>query len=70
MPRVLLRNPRRELHVDGAVRVDTLLRRLELNREAHLVIIDGELVPGDALIAADATVEVRPVISGGQTGAR
>jgi len=65
LPRVLLRNPRREITIDGAVRVDTLLRRLDLNRESHLVIVDGTLVPGDSLIPADASVEVRPVISGG-----
>ena len=62
---MLLRNPRREITIEGALRVDALLRRLDLNRESHLVIVDGTLVPGDALIAADASVEVRPVISGG-----
>jgi sulfur carrier protein ThiS len=63
--RVLLRNPKRELDIAGPVRVDTLLARLGLNREAHLVIVDGTLVPGDALIADESRVEVRPVISGG-----
>ncbi len=42
-----------------------LLKRLELSREEVLVIQDGTLVPGDALLSADAVVEVRPVISGG-----
>ena len=63
--RVQLRNPKREIGVAGPVRVDTLLERLGLNREAHLVIVNGTLVPGDALIPDDARVEVRPVISGG-----
>lgn len=63
--KVLLRNPRRELDVDGPVRVDTLLRRLEINRESVLVIRGGELVPGDAELADDDLVEIRPVISGG-----
>ena len=63
--KVLLRNPRRELDVDGPVRVDVLLTRLDINRESVLVIVDGTLVPGDELVPNDATVEIRPVISGG-----
>ena len=63
--KVLLRNPRRELDMDGPLRVDILLNRLDINRESVLVIVDGTLVPGDELVANDATVEIRPVISGG-----
>lgn len=63
--KVLLRNPRRELEVDGPLRVDTLLGRLDINRESVLVIRSGELVPGDAELADDDVVEIRPVISGG-----
>ena len=63
--RVLLRNPRRELQVDGPVRVHALLERLEVNRESVLVIVGDTLVPGDALLQDADTVEIRPVISGG-----
>jgi len=63
--KVLLRNPRRELDVPGPVRVDTLLRRLEIDRGSVLVIRNRELVPGDAELADEDEVEVRPVISGG-----
>ncbi len=62
---VHLRNPTRQLEFDGPMRVQKLLDQFDLNRESVLVIRDGELVPGDALLDADAEVEIRPVISGG-----
>jgi sulfur carrier protein len=63
--KVLLRNPRRELEIAGPVRVHALLDRLELHRESVLVIREGTLVPGDALLDDADLVEIRPVISGG-----
>lgn len=63
--RVLLRNPRRELDLPGPVTVSALIARLELNRESVLVIRGDTLVPGDAVLADDDVVEIRPVISGG-----
>jgi sulfur carrier protein len=63
--KVLLRNPRRELDVQGPVRVHALLDRLQLNRESVLVIADDTLVTGGALLDDGAAVEIRPVISGG-----
>ena len=62
---VVLRNPRRDLELSGIRRVHALLAELGLSREAHLVICNGTLVPGDALLDADAVVEIRPVVSGG-----
>ena len=62
---VHLRNPTRELEIAGPVRVRRLLEDLGINRESVIVIQDGELVPGDALLADEADIEIRPVISGG-----
>ena len=68
--KVLLRNPRREIDVEGGRSVDRLLDELGLDREAHLVIRNGTLVPGDARLEDGDTIEVRPVISGGASGRR
>ena len=63
--KVLLRNPRRELTIEGKRSVNALLAELNLPRESHLVICNGTLVPGDANLTGDDVVEIRPVISGG-----
>ena len=63
--KVLLRNPRREIEVDGPITVHALLARLDLNAESVLVIVGDELVTHDAKIDDAAAVEIRPVISGG-----
>lgn len=63
--KVLLRNPRREVEIAGPQTVIRLLEQLDLNREAHLVIRNGELVPSDERLDDDDEIEIRPVISGG-----
>ena len=63
--KILLRNPRRELDLPGPMSVVALLQRLEMNRESVLVIRSDTIVPGDAMLAPDDTIEIRPVISGG-----
>lgn len=60
-----LRNPRREVTVDGPALVSVLLERLDLNRESVLVIRNGTIVPGDTRLEDTDEVEIRPVISGG-----
>jgi sulfur carrier protein len=63
--RVLLRNPRRELQVEGPLSVGKLLRQLDLHPESVLVVRGDTLVPGDAVLTDDDVIEIRPVISGG-----
>jgi sulfur carrier protein len=63
--KVVLRNPRRELEMQGPLRVHRLLEQLDINRESVLVVRGDTLVTGDALLEDDDHVEVRPVISGG-----
>lgn len=63
--KVQLRNPNREIEIEGPISVVKLLKKLDVNRESVLVISDGSLVPGDAMLADDVEVEIRPVISGG-----
>ena len=62
---VTLRNPKRTVSVSGPVRVSALLASFDLNRESVLVIRNDTLVPGDAVLADDDEIEIRPVISGG-----
>ena len=52
--KVLLRNPRRELTIDGKRSVNSLL--------ATLSTVDAD---PDAELTVDDVVEIRPVISGG-----
>ncbi|MEI7623192.1 MAG: MoaD/ThiS family protein [Actinomycetes bacterium] len=63
--KVRLHNPRRDLEIEGPITIINLLDKLDLNREAVLVVRDGELVPGDESLSDDDSIEIRPVISGG-----
>lgn len=63
--KVRLHNPRRDLEIEGPITIINLLNKLDLNREAVLVVRDGELVPGDENLSDTDSIEIRPVISGG-----
>lgn len=63
--KVILRNPQRELDLEGDVTVRDLLRRLDIIPETVLVIRAGELLLKTDQVADSDIVELRPVISGG-----
>ena len=63
--KILLRNPRRELEMTGPTTVHALLQKLEISPESVLVIVGDELVTRDARVDDSASIEIRPVISGG-----
>jgi sulfur carrier protein len=63
--KVILRNPRREVELEGVRRVAEVFRRLELVPESYLVIKSGELVTSDESVSDGDVLELRPVISGG-----
>ena len=63
--KVILRNPRREIAVDGRRRVKELLAELDILPGTVLVIRGDELLTADAVVGGDDVLEVRPVMSGG-----
>jgi sulfur carrier protein len=63
--KVILRNPRREVQVEGKRRVKDLLVELDILPSTVLVIRDNELLTSDATVGNDDVLEVRPVMSGG-----
>ena len=67
--KVILRNPRKEIEVDGRRRVKELLVELDILPSTVLVIRGNELLTGDTVVGGDDVLEVRPVMSGGSGGA-
>jgi sulfur carrier protein len=67
--KIILRNPRREIDVDGRRRVKELLAELDILPSTVLVIRGNELLTADTVVGGDDVLEVRPVMSGGRGGA-
>ena len=68
--KIILRNPRKEIEVDGKRRVKELLVELDILPSTVLVIRGNELLTGDTVVGGDDILEVRPVMSGGSAGTR
>ena len=66
--RIILRNPRKEIVVDGKRRVKELLVELDILPSTVLVIRGNELLTADTVVGGDDVLEVRPVMSGGSVG--
>lgn len=64
--KVVLRNPRREIEVAGNRRVKDILKDLDVIPETVLVICGDTLITADQVVADGATIELRPVMSGGR----
>lgn len=60
-----MRNPDREVEVEGAGRVKDLLAKLGIPASTVLVIRDRALLTREDVLVEGDRVEVRPVISGG-----
>ena len=65
--KVHLHNPKRDVEIQGPVRVNDLVNQLGLNRESVLVIRGDSLVTGDVRLEDGDDIEIRPVISGGSS---
>jgi sulfur carrier protein len=63
--KVILRNPRREVEMEGGRRVKDVLRELNILPETVLVIRGDELITADQVVRDGDTIELRPVMSGG-----
>ena len=66
--KIILRNPRKEIEVDGKRRVKELLVELDILPSTVLVIRGNELLTADTVVGGDDVLEVRPVMSGGSVG--
>jgi sulfur carrier protein len=64
--RVLLYQPNREIEIKGPKQVQEILSELKILPETVLVIRGENLTPEDEIVRDDETIEIRPVISGGE----
>jgi sulfur carrier protein ThiS len=63
--KVRLRNPDREVQLEGGRPVSAVLDELGVAVDTVLVIRAGELITRDMRVGNEDELEIRPVISGG-----
>ncbi len=63
--KVVIRHQKREVEVAGHRRVQDVLAELGINPETVLVIRGAQLLTHDVQVGEDETIELRPVVSGG-----
>ena len=63
--KIVIRHQKREVEVAGRRRVRDLLTELGVNPETVLVIRGAQLLTHDVQVGEDDTIELRPVVSGG-----
>ena len=63
--KVKLRNPDREVVIEGGRPVGSVLDELGIAMDTVLVIRTGELITRETSVRDDDELEIRPVISGG-----
>lgn len=65
--KVALRNPDRELEIDGDRKLRDVLAELGIDADTVLVIRRRELLTREESLSDSDEIEIRPVISGGST---
>ncbi len=65
MIEVVLDGKKRDIEVKGQIRGRELFKKLNLNEEEYLLVVNGRLTPLEEQIHDKSKVEILPVISGG-----
>lgn len=55
----------KKIEIEKPLKVQELLKKLSLNSEGHLVVVDGRLVTEDEIISNAESVKIIRVVSGG-----
>ncbi len=63
---IIVNDQKREVEIKGKIRGRELFKKLGLNEEEYLLIVDGKLTPLEEYITEyNKKIEIIPVISGG-----